>query len=89
MALGAASFLGSTAASRLLIVAVVLNPVDAVRTAALMGIEGKAAFGSASLAFLRFTGGTGQAWLMLAFSVIAWTLLPLAVAIRRLRHADV
>jgi Cu-processing system permease protein len=88
-ALGAASLLGSAAASRLLIVAVLVNPVDAVRTAALMGIEGRAAFGSASLAFLRFTGGSGHAWAWLALSVSAWTLVPLAVAVRRLRNADV
>ncbi len=55
-ALGAASLLPSGRASRLLIVSVIVNPVDAVRTGVLLGTEGAAAFGAASLAFLRFTG---------------------------------
>ena len=37
--------------------AVLVDPVDAERTAALVGIEGAAAFGAVSLAFLRFTKG--------------------------------
>ncbi len=56
-ALGAASLLRSGAASRLLITAAIVNPVGAVRTASLLLIEGTAAFGSASLALLRFAGG--------------------------------
>ena len=55
--LGAASLLRSGSASRLLIWATLVNPVDAARTAALLAIEGTAAFGAASLALLRFTGG--------------------------------
>jgi len=47
-ALGLASLLPSGAASRVLIVAVLVNPVDAVRTGTLLGIEGTAAFGAAS-----------------------------------------
>ena len=60
-ALGVASLLRSGAASRLLIIAAMVNPVDAVRTAALLAIEGTAAFGAASLALLRFTGGPARA----------------------------
>ena len=41
-ALGLASLLASGPASRVLIVSVLVNPVDAVRTAALLGIEGAA-----------------------------------------------
>jgi Cu-processing system permease protein len=39
-ALGVASLLRSGAASRLLILATLLNPVDAVRTGALLAIQG-------------------------------------------------
>src|SRR5262249_62386465 len=60
-ALGAASLLSSTAGSRLLIVSVLANPVDAVRTGTLLGLEGTGAFGAASRAFLRFTGGPAGA----------------------------
>jgi Cu-processing system permease protein len=89
VALGLASLLPSGTASRLLIVSVIVNPVDAVRTGALMTIEGTAAFGSASLAFLRFTKGSLGAGLALAASLAAWTVLPTAAALLRLRRADV
>jgi Cu-processing system permease protein len=67
---------------------VLVNPVDAVRTAALLGIEGTAAFGPASLAFLRFTRGPWGAGLLLALSVVGWIGVPLALAAARLRRAD-
>jgi Cu-processing system permease protein len=88
-ALGAASLLRSGPASRLLIVSVIVNPVDAVRTAALFGTEGSAAFGGASLAFLRFTGGTLRAGLILSASLLVWILLPCFAAIRRIGRADI
>ncbi len=87
-ALGVASLLPSTAASRLLIVSVIANPAGAVRTGALLGIEGTAAFGSASLALLRFTGGPGGAAAWLAVSVLAWIGVPAAAAARRLSRVD-
>jgi Cu-processing system permease protein len=88
-ALGLASLLPSGPASRVLIVTVIVNPVDAVRTAMLLGVEGVAAFGAASLAFLRFTGGPWGAALWLGLSLCFWTLAPALAAIERLRRADV
>ena len=88
-ALGVASLLRSGTASRLLMVAVIVNPVDAVRTGTLLSVEGTTAFGAASLAFLRMTGGALGAGLYLAVSVVAWVLLPVAVAVFRVRRADI
>ncbi len=88
VALGVASMLPSTAASRLLILSVIANPAGAVRTGALLGIEGTAAFGSASLALLRFTGGPARAGALLALSMLAWVVLPTAAAVRRLSRVD-
>lgn len=87
-ALGAASLLPSGTASRLLVVSVVVNPVGAVRTGALLAIEGTAAFGAASLAFLRLTGGERGAALALAGSVALWIVVPAALAARRLGRVD-
>ncbi len=86
--LGAASFLRSGSASRLLIWATLINPVDAARTAALLAIEGTAAFGAASLALLRFTGGMSLAAAYLVASLCAWMVLPLLLAMRRVTRAD-
>jgi Cu-processing system permease protein len=87
-ALGAATLLRSGTASRLLIVAVIANPADAVRTGALLGAEGTAAFGAASLAFLRFTGGQMGAAAWLAASLLVWLLAPPLLAVRTLRRRD-
>lgn len=89
VALGIASLLRSGHASRLLISAAILNPVDAVRTAALLGVEGKAAFGAASLALLRYAGGALEAGALLAGSLILWLTIPIALAARRLSRADI
>jgi Cu-processing system permease protein len=88
VALGVASLLPSAAASRLLIASVLANPAGAVRTGALLGIEGTAAFGSASLALLRFTGGASGAAALLLLSALAWVVLPAAAAARRLSRVD-
>jgi Cu-processing system permease protein len=87
-ALGAASLLPSGQASRLLIVSVLVNPVDAVRAGTLLGAEGTTAFGTASLAFLRFTHGPLGAGFALAGSLLAWLVLPPLLAAWRLRRAD-
>ncbi len=86
--LGVASLLRSGSASRLLIWATLVNPVDAARTGALLAIEGTAAFGAASLALLRFTGGVQMAAVYVAASLVLWLALPLALAMRRVTRAD-
>lgn len=88
-ALGLASLLPSGSASRVLIVATIVNPLGAVRTGALLAIEGTAAFGAASLALLRFTHGAAGAGLVLGCSLLFWLVVPTALAVARLRRADV
>jgi Cu-processing system permease protein len=87
-ALGLASLLGSGSASRLLISASLANPIDAVRTAALLGMDGTAAFGPASLALLRFTHGPLGAGLLTTLSIAVWIVVPTILAMRRLSRAD-
>ena len=88
-ALGVASFLPSGLASRLLIISVLVNPVDVVRTGTLLGAQGTGAFGAASLAFFRFTGGPMNAGLLLGASGVLWMSLPPLVAMLRLRRTDI
>jgi Cu-processing system permease protein len=89
VAIGIASLLRSGSASRLLIGAALVNPVDAIRTGTLLFIEGTAAFGAASLALLRFTRGPTGALLLIGSSLIVWLTLPILVAARRLKRADI
>ena len=88
-ALGAASLLSSGPASRVLMISALANPVDAVRTGTLLMVDGTTAFGGASLAFLRFSGGAVQAGLWIVLSLILWTAALLGIASRRLRRADI
>lgn len=88
-ALGLASLLRSGSASRLLITATLINPVDAARTGALLAIDGSAAFGAASLALLRFTGGVGATAALIVASLTAWLLAPLWLAARALNRSDI
>jgi Cu-processing system permease protein len=88
-ALGIASLLRSGPASRVLMVAALVNPVDAVRTGALLGIQGTAAFGAASLALLRFTHGATGAAVAIASSLVLWMVVPAALAARRAIRADI
>jgi len=87
-ALGVASLLRSGAASRVLMTAALLNPVDAGRTGAYMAIEGSSAFGAASLALLRFTGGERAVAALVTVSLVLWTVVPGWIAARRLARAD-
>jgi Cu-processing system permease protein len=69
-------------------VACIANPLAAVRTGALLAIEGTGAFGPASLALFRFTGGPRATAVVLATSVAFWLIVPAWLAVRRLRRAD-
>jgi Cu-processing system permease protein len=89
VALAVASLLRSGPASRLLITAALANPVGAVRTGALLLMEGTAAFGAASLALLRFTKGPVGAGLLIGASILLWIVVPVWVASRRLAKADI
>lgn len=88
-ALGAASLLRSGSASRLLIWATLINPVDAARTGALLAIEGTSAFGAATAALLRFTGGMTAAGAAIATSLVLWLVVPFACAVRGLTRSDI
>lgn len=89
VALGIASLLRSGPASRLLILATLVNPVDAIRTGVLLAIEGTAAFGSASLALLRFTGSPASTAVLVVSAVVVWTVVPAWLASRRLNRLDI
>ncbi len=88
-ALGVASLLRSGSASRLLIWATLVNPVDAARTGALLAIEGTSAFGAATAALLRFTGGMAAAGPAIGASLVLWLVVPFACAVRGLARSDI
>lgn len=88
-ALGIASLLRSGDASRFLITSVLINPIGAVRTGTLLAIEGRGAFGAASLALMRFTGGPAGAATLMTASLLLWIAVPTWLATRRLSRIDI
>lgn len=89
LALGLASLLPSGPASRVLILATLVNPVAAIRTGTLLAVEGTGAFGAASLALFRFAHGASGVAAAVALSALVWLVVPVALAVARLRRADV
>lgn len=87
--LGLASMLRSGSASRLLITATLINPIDAARTGVLLAIDGTSAFGAASLALMRFTGGLGMTAVLLTASLLVWLVAPIGAALRVLSRSDI
>jgi Cu-processing system permease protein len=87
-ALFIATLVPSGIATRVIVGAVVANPAGAIRTGALLAIEGTAAFGAGSLALLRLTGGRAGAGVLLASTTAAWIVVPLLFAARRAERLE-
>jgi Cu-processing system permease protein len=65
------------------------NPVDMVRIASLMTLNGKDIFGAGGAALLRFLGGERLSILLLLIALGLWVVAPLFVAQRLLRRQDI
>lgn len=65
------------------------NPVDMVRVASLMTLNGTDIFGAGGAALLRFLGGEGLSISLLLIALSLWVVVPLFVAQRLLRRQDI
>ena len=65
------------------------NPVDMVRIASLMTLNGKDIFGAGGAALLRFLGGERLSILLLLAALGLWVVVPLFAAQRLLKHQDI
>jgi Cu-processing system permease protein len=65
------------------------NPVDMVRVASLMTLNGKDIFGTAGAALLKFLGGETLSLALLLVALFLWIVLPLLIAQRLLRQQDI
>ena len=65
------------------------NPVDMVRIASLITLNGKDIFGAGGAALLKFLGGEGMSMALLLVALFCWVALPLVVAQRLLKHQDI
>lgn len=65
------------------------NPVDMVRVASLMSLNGKDIFGAGGAMLLRFLGGERLSILILLATLAIWVVAPLLCAQRLLRRQDI
>jgi Cu-processing system permease protein len=65
------------------------NPVDMVRVASLMMLNGKDIFGAGGAALLRFLGGETLSLVVLIISLSLWVVAPLIAAQKLLKHQDI
>lgn len=65
------------------------NPVDMVRVAGLLSLNGEEIFGAAGAALLKFLGGEFWGFTALLVSLLIWTLAPLLVSLRLLQKQDI
>ena len=65
------------------------NPVDMVRVACLITLNGKDIFGAGGAALLRFLGGESLTMVMLLIALAFWVVAPLLIAQRLLRRQDI
>jgi len=65
------------------------NPVDMVRVASLMTLNGKDIFGAGGAALLRFLGGENLSLVVLIIALSLWVVAPLIAAQRLLKHQDI
>ena len=65
------------------------NPVDMMRVASLMILNGTDIFGAGGAALLRFLGGERLSIAILIIALAVWVIAPLAAAQKLLKHQDI
>lgn len=65
------------------------NPVDIVRVASLIVLDGKQVFGVAGAALIRFVGGEAAGLVLLVVALGAWVAVPFFFAQRMLNRQDI
>lgn len=65
------------------------NPVDMIRVASLIALNGKEIFGAAGAALIRFVGGSGALIALMTALLVVWIATPIIAADRLLRRQDI
>ncbi len=88
LVLGGTFLLGERTANAFLFMSLPGNPVDMVRVASLIALDGKEVFGAAGAALLRFLGGRSSL-VVLAACLLLWIVLPFLAARGLLKRQDI
>lgn len=65
------------------------NPVDMVRVASLIVLDGKEVFGAAGAALMRYVGGEARGLTVLGVALLAWVVVPVWLGARLLKNQDI
>ncbi len=87
--IGGTFLLPERAANRFLFLSLPGNPVDMVRVASLILLDGKEIFGAAGAALLRFFGGEAVSILFLLAALMVWLWFPVWLAKSVLKRQDI
>lgn len=89
LTIGGTLLLKGKAANMFLFLSLFGNPVDMVRVASLITLDGVTIFGAAGAALVRFLGGKAIGVLLLLFGLTIWVVLPLWFSQRLLNRQDI
>jgi Cu-processing system permease protein len=89
LAVGGTLLLKGKSANAFLFLSLFGNPVDMVRVASLIVLDGVTIFGAAGAALLRFLGGKMVSVLLLAVGLTIWVAVPLWASQRLLNRQDI
>lgn len=89
LVMGATFLMREHTANTFIFCSLFANPVDMVRVASLMSLDGKEIFGPAGATLLRFLGGTSASIVLLVLSLGAWVVLPFLLTQRLLKKQDI
>lgn len=87
--IGISFLVSERTANQLLFLSLFANPVDMVRVATLIVLDGKDIFGSAGAALLRFYGNSTGSLATLIIGLLAWVGVPMLITSRILNHQDI
>lgn len=87
--IGGTFLLPERAANRFLFVSLAGNPVDMVRVASLILLDGKEIFGAAGAALLRFFGGEAASLAFLLAGLAVWLCIPVWLTQSVLKRQDI
>lgn len=89
LVIGGTFLLQERMANRFIFVSLAGNPVDMVRVASLIVLNGKQIFGPAGAGLVKFLGGETASLLALACGLLLWIVLPIYLSSRSLKEQDI
>ncbi len=89
LVIGGTFLLQERIANRFIFISLAGNPVDMVRVASLIVLNGKPIFGPAGAALVKFLGGDTASLLALALGLLGWVVFPIYLSSRSMKSQDI